>query len=60
MGKTTLVQQLAMRAQAAKQANEENLFDTVVMALNISQTPNVTKIQGEIASILGLELERDE
>ena len=60
VGKTTLVQQLAMRAQAAKQANEENLFDTVVMALNISQTPNVTKIQGEIASILGLKLERDE
>ncbi|XP_034707094.1 disease resistance protein At4g27190-like [Vitis riparia] len=51
VGKTTLVQQVA------KQANEEKLFDTVVMALNISQTPNVTKIQGEIASMLGLKLE---
>ncbi|XP_034707099.1 disease resistance protein At4g27190-like [Vitis riparia] len=51
VGKTTIVQQVA------KQANEEKLFDTVVMALNISQTPNVTKIQGEIASMLGLKLE---
>ncbi|XP_034707111.1 disease resistance protein At4g27190-like [Vitis riparia] len=56
VGKTTLVQQVAEQAQVAKQANEEKLFDTVVMALNISQTPNVTKIQGEIASMLGLKL----
>ena len=55
VGKTTLVQQVA------KRVNEEKLFDTVVMALNVSQTPNVRKIQGEIASILGLKLEeRDE
>ena len=61
VGKTTLVQQVAQRAQVAKHTNEEKLFDIVVMALNLSQTPNVTKIQGEIASILGLKLEeRDE
>ena len=57
VGKTTPAQQVAPRAQVAKQVNEEKLFDTVVMALNISQTPNVTKIQGYIASMLGLNLE---
>ena len=55
VGKTTLIRQVSKRAK------EEKLFDTVVMASNISQTLNVTKIQGEIASMLGLKLEdRDE
>ncbi|KAJ9682096.1 hypothetical protein PVL29_018133 [Vitis rotundifolia] len=49
VGKTTLANQVA------KKAEEDNLFDKVVMALSISQIPNVTKIQEEIAGILGLK-----
>lgn len=60
VGKTTLVEQVAVRAEAAKQANEEKLFDIVVMALRISQPPVVKKIQGDIASMLGLKLEEIE
>ena len=49
VGKTTLANQVAEKAE------EDKLFEKVVMALNISQTPNVTKIQEEIAGILGLK-----
>ncbi|KAJ9691572.1 hypothetical protein PVL29_013684 [Vitis rotundifolia] len=49
--KTTLVKQVA------KQAEEHKLFHKVVMALNISKTPNIAEIQGKIASMLGLTLE---
>ncbi|KAJ9682085.1 hypothetical protein PVL29_018123 [Vitis rotundifolia] len=54
VGKTTLANQVA------KKAEEDKLFEKVVMALNISQIPNVTKIQGEIAGILGLKFGEEE
>ena len=54
VGKTTIVKQVA------KQADEEKLFDKVVMALNISQTPNISEIQGKIARMLGLTFDKDE
>ena len=54
VGKTTLVQQVA------KQAEEHKLFHKVVMALHISQTPNIFEIQGKIARMLGLTFEKDE
>ena len=54
VGKTTLAYQVAGKAE------EDKLFEKVVMALNISRVPNVTKIQGEIASMLGLKFEEEE
>ncbi|XP_034707108.1 probable disease resistance protein At1g62630 [Vitis riparia] len=54
VGKTTLPNQVA------KKAEEDKLVENVVMALNISRVPNVTKIQGEIASMLGLKFEEEE
>ena len=53
VGKTTLANQVA------KNAEEDKLFEKVVMALNISQIPNVTKIQEDIAGILGLKFEQE-
>ncbi|XP_054780621.1 probable disease resistance protein At4g27220 [Prosopis cineraria] len=50
VGKTTLVKEIA------KQVKDENLFDEVVMA-HISQTPDLEKIQREIADFLGLRFE---
>ncbi|KAI9186093.1 hypothetical protein LWI28_013699 [Acer negundo] len=47
VGKTTLVK------EAARQAQRRKLFDEVVFAV-VSQTPDVKKIQGEIADGLGL------
>ncbi|XP_044478087.1 disease resistance protein RPS5-like [Mangifera indica] len=47
VGKTTLVKQVG------KQAKEEKLYDSVVMAV-VSQTPNIMNIQAEIAEMLGL------
>ncbi|KAA8538887.1 hypothetical protein F0562_025579 [Nyssa sinensis] len=52
IGKTTLVKQVA------KQADEDKIFDKIVMAV-VSQTPNVRKIQGEIADMVGLELKEE-
>ncbi|RVW65247.1 Disease resistance protein [Vitis vinifera] len=54
VGKTTLVKQVA------QQAEENKLFHKVVMALNISQTPNIAEIQGKIARMLGLKFEAEE
>ncbi|XP_034698425.1 probable disease resistance protein At4g27220 [Vitis riparia] len=54
VGKTTLVKQVA------QQAEEDKLFHKVVMALNISQTPNIAEIQGKIARMLGLKFEAEE
>ncbi|RVW70674.1 putative disease resistance protein [Vitis vinifera] len=52
VGKTTLMKQVA------KQAEEEKLFDKVVMAY-ISSTPELKKIQGELADMLGLKFEEE-
>lgn len=49
VGKTTVVKEIG------KQATEHKLYDAVVMA-TLSQSPSVTRIQGEIASMLGLTL----
>ncbi|RVW17212.1 putative disease resistance protein [Vitis vinifera] len=54
VGKTTLVKQVA------QQTEEDKLFHKVVMALNISQTPNIAEIQGKIARMLGLKFEAEE
>ncbi|KAI4313410.1 hypothetical protein L6164_026394 [Bauhinia variegata] len=51
VGKSTLVKQVAQKAQ------EE--FDVVVMA-NITQNPEVEKIQGKIADMLGLNLSNEQ
>lgn len=48
-GKTTLVKEMG------KKAKDLNLFDQVVFA-TVSQTPNVGRIQDEIADFLGLTL----
>ncbi|RVW17214.1 putative disease resistance protein [Vitis vinifera] len=57
-GKTTLVKQVAQ--QVAQQEKENKLFDEVVMASNITQTPNIAEIQGKIASRLGLKFDAEE
>ncbi|KAL6332452.1 hypothetical protein AAG906_008062 [Vitis piasezkii] len=57
-GKTTFVKQVAQ--QVAQQEKENKLFHEVVMASNITQTPNIAEIQGKIASRLGLKFEAEE
>ncbi|KAH9752715.1 Disease resistance protein [Citrus sinensis] len=52
IGKTTLVKEFA------RQAREKKLFDRVVFS-EVSQTPDIKKIQGEIAEKLGLELSNE-
>ncbi|XP_031249798.1 disease resistance protein SUMM2-like [Pistacia vera] len=52
VGKTTLVKEIS------KQVKEEKMYDVVVMAV-VSQTPNIVKIQEEIANMLGLKLSTD-
>ncbi|KAI9079523.1 hypothetical protein K1719_038495 [Acacia pycnantha] len=51
-GKTTLVKEVG------KKAKESQLFDRVVLT-TISQSPNIRKIQGEIADTLGIKLEEE-
>ncbi|KAK4263576.1 hypothetical protein QN277_028969 [Acacia crassicarpa] len=51
-GKTTLVKEVG------KKAKESRLFDRVIIT-TVSQTPNIRKIQGEIADLLGLKLEEE-
>ncbi|KAF2290372.1 hypothetical protein GH714_012414 [Hevea brasiliensis] len=50
VGKTTMVKQLVQEVERQK------LFDEVAMAV-VSQTPNIKKIQGDIASCLSLKLD---
>ncbi|KAH9752594.1 Disease resistance protein [Citrus sinensis] len=52
VGKTTLVKKVA------RQAMEDKLFDMVVFS-EVSQTPDIKKIQQEIAEKLGLELHEE-
>ena len=49
IGKTTLVKEVA------RLARQDKLFDHVIFS-EVSQTPNIKKIQGEIAEKLGLVL----
>ncbi|XVF06185.1 hypothetical protein REPUB_Repub06bG0025600 [Reevesia pubescens] len=50
MGKTTLVNEIA------RQVKKDKLFDEVVMAV-VTQTPDILKIQVQLAELLGLKLE---
>ncbi|KAL9341503.1 hypothetical protein Peur_064828 [Populus x canadensis] len=52
VGKTTLVKKVAEQVKAGR------IFDVVVLAV-VSQTPNLRKIQGEIADRLGLKLDAE-
>ncbi|KAL9315080.1 hypothetical protein ACSQ67_016081 [Phaseolus vulgaris] len=52
VGKTTFVKEVA------KQAKERKLFNTVVMA-NITRNPDIKKVQGQIAEMLGMRLEEE-
>ena len=52
VGKTTLVEQVA------KHAKDYKLFNEVVMA-SIFQNPNLRKIQGQLADMLGLKFEEE-
>ena len=52
IGKTT------MAKEVAKRAKDDNLFDEVVMAV-VSHKKDLSKIQGQIANMLGLELDRE-
>ncbi|XP_030924603.1 probable disease resistance protein At4g27220 [Quercus lobata] len=52
IGKTT------MAKEVAKRAKDDNLFDEVVMAV-VSHKKDLSKIQGQIADMLGLELDRE-
>ena len=52
VGKSTLVKQVA------EQAAQEKLFNKVVMA-SVLQTPDLKRIQGELADKLGMKLEEE-
>eukprot|EP00258_Populus_trichocarpa_P023091 XP_024439110.1 probable disease resistance protein At1g61190 isoform X1 [Populus trichocarpa] len=52
VGKTTLVKKVAEQVKAGR------IFDVVVLAV-VSQTPDLRKIQGEIADGLGLKLDAE-
>ncbi|GFY96136.1 hypothetical protein Acr_11g0004420 [Actinidia rufa] len=52
IGKTTMVYEVAKRVK------EENLFHEVAIAV-VKQQPDMAKIQGDIAEMLGLELDKD-
>ncbi|KAK7809462.1 disease resistance protein rps5 [Quercus suber] len=47
-----------MAKELAKRAKDDNLFDEVMMAV-VSHKKDLSKIQGQIADMLGLELERE-
>jgi hypothetical protein len=51
-GKTTLV------IEVAKQAKEKNLFDEVAMA-DVTQSPDLIRIQGQIADMLDLKFDAE-
>ncbi|XP_028092740.1 disease resistance protein At4g27190-like [Camellia sinensis] len=52
IGKTTLVKEVSKRAK------DLNLFDQVLMAI-VSQTPDLRKIQGQLADLLGLKFSEE-
>ena len=54
VGKTTLVKQVA------KQAEEQKLFHKLIIVLDITEKPDISEIQGRIASQFGSKLEEAE
>ncbi|XP_039165167.1 putative disease resistance protein At5g05400 [Eucalyptus grandis] len=52
VGKSTLVE------EAKRKLSEENLFDWVTMA-NVSENPDIIRIQGEIAHALNLDIKNE-
>ncbi|TKY49668.1 disease resistance protein [Spatholobus suberectus] len=52
VGKTTLVKEVAKEALKAKN------FDVVIMA-NVSRDPDIRKIQGQIADMMGMKLDEE-
>ena len=54
VGKTTLVKQVA------KQSEEQKLFHKVIIVLDITENPDISEIQGRIASQFGSKFEADE
>ncbi|QHO22965.1 probable disease resistance protein At1g51480 [Arachis ipaensis] len=54
MGKTTLV----IKAINTLQSGEPKLFDMVIMA-NVGKNPDIRKIQGQIADMLGITLQEE-
>ena len=54
VGKTTLVKQVA------KQSEEQKLFHKVIIVLDITEKPDISEIQGRIASQFGSKLEAGE
>ncbi|KAJ7950393.1 Disease resistance protein [Quillaja saponaria] len=52
VGKTALVKEIAVKAK------EANVFDVVVMAV-VTQTPDLKRIQSEIADLLGLKFDEE-
>ncbi|KAG5088170.1 hypothetical protein JHK86_000782 [Glycine max] len=52
VGKTTVVKEVAKKAQ------EKKLFNMVIIA-NITRNPDIKKIQGQIAEMLGMRLEEE-
>ena len=52
VGKTTLVKEVANKAR------EKKLFNMVVMA-NVTRIPDIERIQGQIAEMLGMRLEEE-
>ncbi|MED6135790.1 hypothetical protein PIB30_049938 [Stylosanthes scabra] len=56
VGKTTLVMEAVNRLQ--NDPKIPKLFDAVIMA-NLTRTPDIRKIQGQIADMLGMKLEEE-
>ncbi|XLR53173.1 hypothetical protein HN51_021399 [Arachis hypogaea] len=54
MGKTTLI----IKAINTVQSREPKLFDMVIMA-NVGKNPDIRKIQGQIADMLGITLQEE-
>ncbi|XP_041014592.1 probable disease resistance protein At4g27220 isoform X2 [Juglans microcarpa x Juglans regia] len=52
VGKSTLMREIA------RKVNEEKLFDEVAMAI-VSESPDLRRIQGEIADMLGLKFDQE-
>ncbi|KAJ1392580.1 P-loop containing nucleoside triphosphate hydrolase [Sesbania bispinosa] len=52
VGKTTLVKEIV------KKALKDKMFDVVIMA-EVTRNPDIRKIQGEIADILGMKLDEE-
>jgi GTPase SAR1 family protein len=56
VGKTTLVKEIAREALDVSEADK--MFDVVVMA-NVTRNPDIRKVQGQIADMLGMKLDEE-